>query len=216
VKRSQKSPELDQKREEVSHSDAWMVAVEGFTRVPLDIGIQAGLEFPIGLRLSAGYGWLPAPYRDFLTRSLAKSAGAGNNTAAVIRQGTQEGRTLRLQAGIRPFRDLGFYLDAGIANIKLGGSIEGESLRGVTPGTYEATTSINTWLVELGYQAWAGRHFTFAAGLGVNGIMGSTSELSGPGLDPELAKSIAETADQHVEDYGVIPTLTLRLGFDVI
>jgi len=208
-------PELDQKQldDDERHSQDWMVALEAFTRVPLDMGIQAGLEFPVGLRVSAGYGWVPGPYMDFFTDKLA---GANSNAAVLLREGIQSGRTLRLQAGFRPWRELGFYADAGFANISLDGSIEGEQLRGVNPGTYSATTSIDTWLLEIGYQAWVGRHFTLAAGLGLSGPLGSRSELSGDGLDPELAKSIARAADEHVEQFGVLPALTLRLGFDMI
>jgi hypothetical protein len=208
--------EDDQRPEDVRTSEAWMVAVEAFTRVPLDMGIQAGVEFPFGLRLSTGYGWVPTPYRDFLTQSLADSAGAGNTTAAVLRDGVQSGRSLRLQAGIRPFDELGLYFDAGFANISLEGSIDGSRLRGVTPGEYSASISIDTWLLEAGYQAWVGQHFTLAGALGLSGTMSSHTELSGTGLDPELGKRIARSADEEIEKWGVLPTLTLRLGFDMI
>jgi hypothetical protein len=216
VRRRDARVEEDKTTEDAKTSEEWMVAVEAFTRVPLDMGIQAGVEFPFGLRLSTGYGWVPTPYRDFLTQSLADSAGAGNNTATVLREGLQSGRTLRLQAGIRPFRDLGLYFDAGFTNLSLEGSIDGSTLRGVTPGDYNASTSIDAWLLEIGYQTWVGQHFTLAGGLGLSGVMSSHTELSGAGLDPDLAKRIAQSADEEIEKWGVLPTLTLRLGFDMI
>jgi hypothetical protein len=211
---SGRSPLLDEhdRDSDERHSKEWMLAIEGFTRVPIDMGIQAGVEFPIGLRASVGYGFIPSMYLGVFTNA---AAGNSSTRASLLRSGIQGGQTWRLQAGIRPFRSLGLYLDAGYSHVSLDGSFPAELLRTGT-GDYVATVNIDTWLLELGYQGWLGRHFTFAGALGLTGALSSTSELSGPGLDAETADKITETADQQIEDYGLIPTLTLRLGFDVI
>lgn len=208
--------EHDQAQEDERTSKQWMVAIEAFTRAPLDMGVQAGLEFPYGVRFAAGYGWVPQPYLSFLTESVAVSAGVSSNATALLREGLQGGNTFRLQGGIRPFESLGFYLDAGYAHVSLHGSLSGSSLTGVGSGDYTADASIGMWLVELGYQAWIGRHFTLAGALGVTGTLSSTTKLDGPGVDPEVAADIARSVDEQIEQYGTLPTLTLRLGFDVI
>jgi hypothetical protein len=183
-----------------------MVAAEGFTRVPLDAGVQASVELPIGLRASAGIGWVPAPYLEFLTESLEIATGASDEATQTLRQALQGRRTLRVQAGFRPFRALGFYLDAGYASIELHGSLE----------DYSVSSRLDTWLVELGYQAWIGRHVTAAVALGVSHVWKAQTKLSGPWLEGALGEAAAASVDEQLVRYGTLPTLTLRLGFDAI
>ncbi len=207
----------DREKEDEEFSKQWMLSLEGVTHAPIDLGFQAGVEFPVGLRASVGYGWVPAAYVNFLTQAAALSVSSNPAAAALLSEGFQGGHTWRLQAGIRPFKDIGLYLEGGYVHLKLDGRVEASSVTGLpVSGDYEATSSIGMWNLELGYQGWIGSHVVLAAGLGVTRATSATTELSGPGLDPALTAEATGTVDRQIEDNGVLPTLTLRFGFDLI
>jgi len=74
------------------------------------------------------------------------------------------------------------------------------------------------WLVELGYQAMIVDRIVLGAGIGVMGTLDAETELlavDGGAASPALDEA-AGAADQLLEKYGVLPTLTLRLGLDLI
>jgi hypothetical protein len=56
----------------------WILSAEWVTHAPLDIGLQAGLETSIGLRLGAGYGWVPSAFSSVVTRVAASETGFRN------------------------------------------------------------------------------------------------------------------------------------------
>jgi hypothetical protein len=74
------------------------------------------------------------------------------------------------------------------------------------------------WLVELGYQTDIAGRVVLGIALGAMGVIDARSRLTPSGAFPEqsLLSQTEEAVDQHLERYGVLPTLTLRLGFDLI
>ncbi len=202
-------------KEDQEHSDAWMLSLEGVTHAPIDVGLLAGIEFPVGLRASFGYGWVPSGYVNFLTQSASVSSDPV--ASALLRDGFESGHTWRLQAGIRPFKKIGLYLEGGYVHASLDGRVDAGSVTNLpVSGDYVASSSIGMWTFELGYQAWLSRHVVLAAGLGVTSVTSSDTELTGPGLDSALAASTSDTIDEQIQSAGPIPTLTLRFGFDLI
>jgi hypothetical protein len=198
-----------------------MLSVEGVTHAPLDIGFQAGLEAPIGLRLFGGFGWVPEAYSGFLT-SIAASASGDAQAELLLERATYRGHTLRVQAGIRPFRQLGFYGDIGYTRLSVDGALDLSdsgipSLQGLGGG-YQAHTVIDLWLIELGYQSEIKNRLVWAVALGMVGTFDARTRIVSVNGAPGSAAlaQVAERGDAAMKSYGFVPTLTLRLGFDLI
>lgn len=198
----------------------WMLSVEAATRMPVDVGAQATLEIPYRLRVSAGYGWVPTTYSGFLTE-IAGSASGNPQVAAILNHGRYQGRTFRTAIGVRPFATAGLHLDFGYTRIDLDGALDLAS-SGVPAleslgGGYQAHTSADAWTVEVGsqYQAW-GVVFGFALGLTrIFSSQTSISAVNGAPTNPVLGAAAQQT-DAALKSYGYVPTLALRLGFDLL
>lgn len=197
-------------------SDDWMFSIEGVTHAPIDAGLQVGLELPMGLRFFGGYGVMPSLYRELITATAASSVDTG--TRALVENAFDDGNAWRVAIGIRPFKSLGFYLDAGYSRVTLSGSAtasELTGLSGLSADSYNAQTKIDMWLVELGYQALIADRVVLGIAAGAMGTFGSKTEIKSEGSDDPVFAEQAAQADSALESYAV-PTLTLRLGFDLI
>jgi hypothetical protein len=132
------------------------------------------------------------------------------------------GHTWRVQAGLRPFRALGLYGDFGYARLRAKGSLDlssaGVPALAQLGGGYRADTTLDMWLVELGYQAELADRVVLALALGAMGTFEATTTISAVDGAPgnSLLNDAAAQADSALESYGIVPTLTLRLGFDLI
>jgi hypothetical protein len=209
------SPTLDREPKK-NISDDWMLSIEGVTHAPIDAGIQVGLELPVGLLFFGGYGVMPSMYRELIIATAASAVDSGTRT--LVENVFDSGNAWRVAIGIRPFESLGFYLDAGYSRVTLSGSATGTELTGltgVTADSYSAQTSIDMWLVELGYQAMIADRVVLGIAAGAMGTFGSTTEIKSEGSDDPVFAEQAAQADSALESYAV-PTLTLRLGVDLI
>lgn len=207
-------------------SDAWMLSVEGVTHAPVDAGFQIGIELPFRVRAFGGYGWVPSAYRDLIVG--AATRGANDGARAVIENGLDGGRSWRVQAGLRPFANAGVYLDVGYSQLRLDGTLDGEDLAeaaGVPPGSaagvsYAVESTLHMWLVELGYQWTLFDHVVTAIAAGLMGTLDANTEATpgapvGGAEERALRSEATSIVDQQIESYGVVPTLTLRLGLDL-
>lgn len=206
---------LEQRRRVSSH---WLFAAEGATHAPVDAGINAELETPFGLRLSGGYGWVPSAYVNLITQI----AGLGTDAAAstLVADGWQNGHAWRIAGGIRPFKNTGVYLDAGYERVSLNGAFAASALGLPNSAATQVSlrTTIQMWFVELGYETALGKHVVLGAGIGTTGTLGSSTAASA-GSDVEANAAIVDAAnhlDRQVERYGLLPTLSARLGFNLI
>ncbi|HEY3493920.1 MAG TPA: hypothetical protein VGK73_04510 [Polyangiaceae bacterium] len=202
--------------------DQWLLSLEGVTRIPLDVGPQIGIETPFGLRLFGSYGWVPQAYIGTLT-GIAANATNDARAASVLRLVEYSGNTARVTLGVRPFRKLGFYVDAGYAHVRLNASrdLPDIDIPGVVVlrGGYRATTGLDLWVAELGYQIQIQRRLVLAAGLGVVGTLDAATTITpvgGAPDDPTIRAEAVRRIDRSFESYGYVPTLTLRIGFDLI
>lgn len=213
----QKSPEASDRVR-----DQWLLSLEGVTRIPVDVGVQAGVETPFGLRLFASYGWVPQAYIGALT-GIAANATDDVRARLLLDSVDYSGHTTRITIGVRPFRRLGLYLDAGYAHVRLNAArdLPDIDIPGVVVlrGGYRATTGLDLWVAELGYQAELGRRLVLGAGVGVVGPIDAKTTITavnGAPDDPAIRADAVRTVDRSFERYGYVPTLTLRLGFDLI
>jgi len=201
---------------------AWLLSVEGVTHAPLDMGFQVGVEIPQGLRFFAGYGWVPGSYMSLLT-GIAANASGNSYAKTLLEDAEYQGHTWRAQVGWRPFRAIGLYGDFGYAQVIAHGSLDLASSSipqlAMFGGGYTANTRLDMWLVELGYQGELADRIVLALALGAMGTFDSTTSITavdGAPTNNAILNAAASQADTALEKYGVVPTLTLRLGFDLI
>jgi hypothetical protein len=201
--------------------DAWMLSLEAVTHAPIDMGAQLGLETPQRLRLFAGYGWVPGSYMNLLT-GIAASASGNSYARALLDDAEYRGHTWRVQVGFRPFRNLGLYGDVGYARLRAKGSLDlaSSSVSALADlgGGYRADTKLDMWLFELGYQGQIADRLVLGLALGAMGTVESTTTIASVDGAPSsrLLNDAATQADEALESYGIVPTLTVRLGFDFI
>jgi hypothetical protein len=201
---------------------AWLLSVEGVTHAPVDIGAQLGLETPQGVRLFGGYGFVPGGYMNLLT-GIAASASRNAYAEALLNDARYSGHTWRVQIGLRPFRSLGLYADLGYAQLSARGDLDLSSSSvpqlAALGGGYQARTRLDMWLVELGYQGQVADRLVLGLALGCMGTFDSTTTISavdGAKANSLVLGSAASEADAALKKHGIVPTLTLRLGFDLI
>lgn len=205
-----------------SARERWLLSVEGVTHAPIDLGFQLGIETPPGLRLFAGYGWVPGGYMDLLT-GIASSATSNDYAHALLDESEYSGHTWRVQAGFRPWRRLGLYADVGFAQLrakaKLNLASSGVAELSRLGGGYRASTRLDMWLIELGYQGQLAERLVLGLALGAMGTFEATTSIAavdGAPTNSAILREAASQADSALEAYGIVPTLTLRVGFDLI
>jgi hypothetical protein len=195
----------------------WTLSLEGVATAPIDAGIQAGLETPFGLRLSAGYGWIPSASLGWL-RSTSIASGSASATVNVT---DASGHIFRLKVGIRPFSKLGLYLDAGYARAELTADVDvtgSVAELGSVSGAYRGASSVDLWLAELGYEWKIENRLVIGTGLGFMGTLHARTNITPVGTAPDSQLlGVAETATNGaLEAYGFVPTLSLRVGVNVL
>lgn len=199
-----------------------MLSLEAVSHAPVDVGAQLGVETPQGLRLFGGYGWVPSSYMNLLT-GIAANASGNSYAQGLLEQADYRGHTWRVQVGWRPFRAIGLYADVGYARVSADGALDlaasGVPQLAMFGGGYRATTRLDMWLVELGYQGQLADRLVLGLALGVMGTLDSETSIaavSGAPTSSAILTSAAAQADAALEKYGYVPTLTFRLGFDLI
>jgi hypothetical protein len=198
--------------------DAWLLSLEAVTRVPIDAGVQIGVETPFGLRVFGGYGWVP--YISMLTGIVVNASDRDLVTESMHR-GHASGDSARFVLGLRPFRRIGLTIDGTYARLRLDGNltlppmtVQGLEFSG---GSYDAHTSVDLWGVELGYQAQFERRLVLGAAAGVTGTIDSRTSIVPSGAAPnDPALPVAAERVDHAFRTHVVPTVTLRLGFDAL
>ncbi|MEZ4224863.1 MAG: hypothetical protein R3B13_28175 [Polyangiaceae bacterium] len=200
--------------DEGSRDGKWMLSLEGVTHVPVDVGAQAVLELPVGLRVLGGYGVIPSAFIDLVTPSEYN----GEQVDTSLYDG---GHAWRLGAGLRPSSRIGLYFDAGLVRATLEGSVRQRIGATGAVGDFELTSRLSLWFFEVGYQGHVAPHVVLGVGLGLMGTMDASSDVSATpsslGSNAQaLTDEAANEVDRELESYGVVPTLTLRAGFDLL
>lgn len=197
----------------------WTLGLEAAGTAPTDLGAEVGLETPFGLRLAGGYGFMPAASLAWL-RGSSVSVG---DARATIDTADASGRILRLKAGLRPFRRFGLYLDGGYARAELEATVDVTgSIQNVgsISGGYHAASSVDLWLFELGYQWKLENRLLVGLGIGFMGTMNARTTIrplgAGSAVDAAMLSTAQTGVNGALEGYGFIPTLSLRVGFNVL
>jgi hypothetical protein len=212
----------DTRAAERRRRQAWLLSVEAVTHAPIDMGVQLGVETPQGLRLFGGYGFVPGVYINLLT-GIAGNATGSSYGAALLKAARYHGHTWRIQAGLRPFRAIGLYGDLGYARVDATGALDlsstGIPVLEELGGGYQGHTKLDMWLIELGYEGEIADRAVFALALGfmrTYSVKTTFSAIGGAPTDSAALDIAGAEADIALQKYGFTPTLTLRLGFDLI
>ena len=164
---------------------------------------------------------MPPAFLDVLT-GMAAHVSSDPRLETLLAESEFTGRTWRVGLGVRPFRELGLYLDAGYVQALLDASLSLQStqvpeLAGLSGG-YAMETRLDLGFVELGYQAALGNRLVLAGGMGVLGTLQADSRLepTDGAPDGELLSAAAAKVDSAFERYGFVPSLSVRLGLDLL
>jgi len=199
----------------------WILSLEAITHAPIDIGCQVLLETPIRARVSIGAGWIPSAYSGLLT-SIAASVSGDPLVNAILNHASYGGRSFRAQAGFRPFPLLGLYGEFGYARLDVDGDLDlsssGVPALASLGGGYRAHTAMDMWFVEIGSQNELWDRLTIGLALGVMWTIDARTTISsvrGAPISPVLGQA-AQQSQEALKTYGIVPTLTLRFGYDFI
>jgi hypothetical protein len=205
----------------VSAKRRWILSAEWVTHAPLDVGFQMGLEIPIGLRFGAGYGWVPSVFSSLITH-VAASQTSDAQAQAVLQHSDYQGRTFWFQMGMRPIRSFGLYGDVGYARATVDGGLvlagSGVPALQALPGSYYSRAVIDLWRVEIGIQEEFADRVVVGLALGLMGVLDSHTSITPLGGAPNspALEQAAGRMDAALKSYGKVPSLTLRLGVDLI
>jgi hypothetical protein len=200
------------KKERERAAKDWMLAIEGYTTAPVDIGGRVTFETPFRLRLSGAYGIVPGAYFGLVNDVVEESGAYDSFGADFVEANLDDGHVWRAMVGFRPVG--GLYLDAGYARIALAGGLQADQFR------YSIDTTLHMWTAEIGYQGQIGDHFLLALGLGVMKTISADStvvadfELGNSRLAQIFTEDAVREYEDKLEEYGFVPTVTLRLGWD--
>jgi hypothetical protein len=191
-----------------------MLSLEGVTHVPVDVGAQVVLQTPGGLRLLGGYGFVPNAYIDLVTPDEKN----GHKLESSL---YDSGTAMRFGIGVQPSSKVGLYFDGGLIRASLSGSVHEPIGAQGSVTEFELQSKLSLWFLEAGYQGHLGERVVLGIGLGVMGTLDASSEVSADGKtvssnSQALTDAAAAEVDRELESYGIVPTLTLRLGFDAL
>lgn len=214
--RDQPTPERRTKAQRLR--DLWLLSLEAALHAPSDVSVQASAEFPFRLRLSGGVGLMPI---DWVSGFIARTT-SDEEARAILSLPTYRGTIWRAQAGYRPFRKLGFYLEGGYAHAAIHGSmnLSGSPFAdeiGVR-GAYAVDSSLDLWLLEAGYQWQFAHRGVIALGLGVMSTFNADTTATATGgapTSPEITDGVRR-ANDALETYGTLPFASLRVGVDLL
>jgi hypothetical protein len=160
--------------------------------------------------------------------------------AAAVASAFDGGYSYNFRAGLRPAADGGVYLDAGYSHtgldgvVDLGNMLSSQASGGALPpqarrlagnidASYDLKTSLDMLMLELGWEGHWGARALLGLGVGLMAPLGAKTELSGgrgsAALASEMraiAQEAAETLDSNLTKYGYLPSVTLRLGADLL
>jgi hypothetical protein len=210
------NPALDRRdraeKERERAADAWMLAFEGYTTAPVDIGGRVTFETPFRLRLSGAYGIVPGAYFGLVNDAVEESGAYDSFGADSVEASLGDGHVWRAMIGMRPVG--GLYLDAGYAQIALSGGLQLDQFN------YSIDTTIHMWTAEIGYQGDIADHLVVALGLGVMKTFSADSavlanfELGNTAIGRSITEDGVQEYESKLEQYGIIPTVSLRIGWD--
>ncbi len=199
------------------------------TDAPLAVGLRGDLELPGRLRVAVAGGFAPQPYINVMNNVL--TAAGGSQGGGLYGFTVESASAWRVHAGWRPFSGAGLLLMGGYGRLSMDGAVNARtlitSITGVAPpasvpeanGVYDVSSSLHMVDAELGWeftmfddrlviQTAVGVGFTVAANTTIQPRFTSST----PGAAAARTRA-QEDFDSTLRRYGVVPTISLSLGY---
>lgn len=192
------------------------------------IGLRAQLRLPRRFHAGFGVAALPASFVDVSSGIASAVSGLDATESDLVGSGLDDGFSLKLFAGWRPFPEEVFFIQAGYAYFQLDGALEANDVLtlgliddlSTAQGWVELNTALHAGELELGFR-WSVEDVRFRVSMGLAVVLGSASDVQVDieGL-PAAEARVAETqAAQAVDDgftgSGVFPSLGFGVAYDL-
>ncbi len=208
-----------------------VVVAEAGTVAPVFVGAGARVELGPRLRFGAAGGPMPQAYLTLVNEVIqAFYPPYTDDAATLVDVALDRAGALRLSAGARPFRALGFTTDATYTYVGGAGATTGSELveafvggdgrnLGENPPTVDARASLHLLGAEVGYEhrVWErlvlrgalGFGFTVAAGASIEAEVARGRRT----VDGELAAEGEAALIDVLQGYAHTPTASVMLGW---
>jgi hypothetical protein len=198
------------------------------TDAPLAISLRGDVELPGRLRAMVSGGVAPQAYLNVFNNVIAAS---GQSGAGLFGIRVESASAWRLHAGWRPFSGAGLVLMAGYGRLDLSGSVSARelitSVTGTAPppnipeanGVYDVASALHMFDAELGWEFLLfNDHLVIQTAVGVGATVAAHTTIQPrfASTTPGAAAARAQAQDQvdhTLRTYGVVPTLSLSLGY---
>lgn len=200
------------------------------TDAPLMLSLRGDVELPGRLRVMAAGGFAPTAYVNVINNVLS-AGGGGQSGGGLYGIHVDSASAWRVHAGWRPFAGAGLVLMGGYGRLDLAGSASARdvitSVTGVAPpsgipeanGMYDVTSTLHMLDAELGWEFLLfDDHLVIQTAVGVGATMAAHTTITPRFASTTPGAAAARTqAQNHVDDtlrsYGVVPTISLSLGY---
>lgn len=204
-------------------SPGWKLRLEATTDVLVAAGGRVSVQTPSRFRASTSFGFLPRAYLSAMN-AVAMGAGAYDaETGALVSDAFRSAFAWRLQGGLNPVEDSGFYIEFGYMLYAVRAHVAGDqvvdesTLTAASELGVDLTTLVHCTTFEAGWEWTFAEHFSFRASLGVAFALGSRTSFSGELVDAAQGSTELAAArfrlDDAIASNGVAPLVTLGAGY---
>ncbi len=214
----------------VGRADPFHLQASVGTDAPLAVTLRGDLELPGRLRLMASGGLAPQAYINVLNNVLTAASG-GQSGSGFYGIRVESASAWRVHAGWRPFSGAGLVLMGGYGRLDLAGAANARTLitsvTGVTPpasvpeanGIYDVRSTLHMVDAELGWEFLLfGDRLVIQTAIGVGVTVDARTTVSPRFASTTPGAAAARTTAQDrvsemLRSYGVVPTMSLSLGY---
>lgn len=197
------------------------------TRFPLELGIDAAVEVPLGFTFHLGIGWMPRFYRDMINDTAVSFGFYDETDAALVAAALEDALLITPMIGWRPPPLGGLELYGGYVMTFLGGSVSqaeaealsGEDLSSVPISEVPLSGKAHAFQIGIAYQAFVQRHVALRLSLAYFQIFDSSTsiDVTVPGAAAMRIVDRVETAlDGYLGDLLTTYVKAPLFGFAVV
>mgnify|MGYP000980163059 FL=1 len=217
-----------------TYDEDWHMDLQAQTELPLQVGGRITLETPYRLRVSTSMGWLPPAYLDLVNVVMVAAGAYKQSTADLLSASLDDALIWKIRLGWRPFKDHGFYFEAGYALATLGGGMGAEELitaatgkkldplLGLADKEYDLDATLHMIDVELGW-IWlvAKDALSIRLEVGFTATLGASATVT-PRFTPPAAardkvadwtRQAADYLERTCRTYVMTPVIGLGIGW---
>ncbi|HJL42873.1 MAG TPA: hypothetical protein RMG48_16325 [Myxococcales bacterium LLY-WYZ-16_1] len=188
-------------------TDAARVWVEAGTDVPVLVGGRVEVEAWHRLRAWTSLGVLPDAYLELIDGVAQGLGGYNEETSDLVVGSLQSSLVWRVHLGWRPFRKLGFGIDAGYTLATLGGATRGSEILAAALGRPVPDAIGNAWTLDstlhlLGFEAsWRFPlfdRFELRTALGFVGTVAASTQATPLGTSSVFAERFSADLEAYL------------------